>query len=231
MTRIIKADATHLAPPAKTLNLADLAAEARAIILDARKQAAQILGDARQQADEERMAAARKAHAEGFARGQAEGYAAGKQQAVREMRETAAAGSSEMAALLKTAADELSAGRMEVLRQARSGMLDFALALAQKVVGKVAAADIAAAQHNLARALEMVQADGKVTVQVNPSQLERLKEYCPLVAGPLGLAGEIAFVADGAVAPGGVKVTAGQCRIDATICEQFDNIARELCGR
>lgn len=233
MTRIIKADAMNgqRAPQASVLNLTDVAAQARAIVLDARKQAAGIVADARLQAEQAQHLATRKAHAEGFARGQAEGYAEGKRLAGTEAHKVYAADSSELAAVAKRIVDELAAAGETLVEQARRETIAFALELAGKIVGEVAATDIQAAQVNLAKALGLAHGAANITVKVNPAQLERLTAHCQSLMENIGSTGQVRFVADGAIAAGGVKVHAGLGQIDATIQTQLDNVVEALIGK
>ncbi|MFB3890500.1 MAG: FliH/SctL family protein [Phycisphaerae bacterium] len=232
MTRVIKADVMERPGRTRTgvLNLTDIAAEARAVVLDARKEAARIVAEARGQADENLRAAARKGYAEGFARGQSDGYADGRGKAVDEQRKSYAADSSEMAQVVRKIIDELNSARKAVLEQAQAGMISFAIELAEKIVGRVAATDIGAARSNLAKVLELSHARAGVTIKVNPQQLDLLKSHCADLAA-MNVPGEFALVADDAIAAGGVKLESSYGEIDATIRTQLDNVVESLFGK
>lgn len=162
MARIIKANSI---PPggageAGVMNLADIAAEARAVILDARKDAARVVSEARAMADTVCDQAAEKGYAEGFARGQNDGYADGHKQGMAEAKDELADRAEGLIDLTEKVIRELSTARAELLHRGRCEMLDFALDLAAKIVGRVAARDAGAARENLRKALELADCAG-----------------------------------------------------------------------
>lgn len=228
MTRIIKAEEDA---PAGVLNLADLAAEARSIVLEARQDAARIVADARTKADEITAAAQQKGYDEGFARGREEGCAEGRRQVLQEARATLAADLVGVADLARRLVAELDAHRTELLEQARQDLLEFAMELAGKVVGHAASGDLAPAREALEKALSEVQAQVHVTAKVNPRQLEALQAHAEAILGSTGLGLTVQFEADAEIEPGGVKLLTRHGLIDATIRTRLDNIAAALLGR
>lgn len=234
MTRIIKADSFD--SPARTaagvLKLTDVAAQARSILLDARKEATGIISQARVEAEDIHRAAAAKAYEEGFGRGHAEGLAAGKRQAQDEARQALAADSTELASLVATVVRELGSARQAVIDEARHEVLQFSVELARRVVGQVAVGDPSgpahdAAVHNLDKALTMLQGQRVVCVKVNPSQLAGLQGRCGQLCVELNIP-PVRLAADESVAPGGVMVLTNGGQIDATLQTQMENIARAL---
>jgi len=233
MARIIKASSTAACDPGEdgVMNLADIAAEARAVILDARKDAARIVAEARGVADAACEQAAEKGYAEGFARGQNDGYADGHKQGLAEARDELAARAEGLIELAEKVVRELSAARAELLHRGRCEMLDFALELAAKIVGRVAVRDAAAARENLRKALDLADCAQEICVKVHPSQLADLRESLPRFAEALGRTGEARLVGDEEISPGGVKLFSPQGEIDATIETQLSNIVEALLGR
>jgi len=232
MTRIIKAECMNetASPRAVLLNLRDFAEEARAVVLDARKQAAKVLGDARAKADGVKRQSADQGYSEGFARGQNDGYADGRKQAQDEGRQKVAADFSGLLELGRRIVQELSAARAELMDQAARQMLEFAIELAEKIVGRVAATDIQAAKTNLAKAMALVGRNAEVVVKVNPRQLEQLREHCAELAEALHLRGVVRLAGDERISPGGVKILSGG-QIDATIETQLANVVEALVGQ
>ena len=229
MTRIIKAE--DGASQAGVLNLADLAQEARSIILDARKEAARIVAEARTKADEAHAGAGQKGYGEGFARGREEGYAHGKRQAHQDAQESLSADMSALADLARRIVGEMAGQRNELVEQARQELLEFALELAAKVVGEVAVGDVAAAKANLQKVLTMAQGQAQVTVKVNPQQLDDLKRHCRPVLEAMSSGLAVELVGDPEIAAGGLKLHSGRGVIDATIGTQLRNIASALLAR
>lgn len=230
MAKIIKADGTAAASRGAVMGLAGLAAEAQTLVLEARQEAARIVAEARAEADAACESAAEKAYAEGFARGRCDGHADGRQQGLEQAKEAFAARAEGLVELAGRIVRELADARAELLRCGRSELLDFALTVARKVVGEVAAHDPAAASENLRKALELSDSAREVCVKVHPSQLEALCECLPALSESLGRGGAVRLVGDAGVSPGGAKLFSASGEIDATIETQMANIAEALLG-
>jgi len=220
------------ATPAQRMvrGLDDLAAEAQKAMLDARQQAARLLADARSQADAACQAAAAKGYAEGLARGSSDGYDEGLRKGRAEARAELADRSSELVAQLRSIVAQLEAAHAETIHCGRCELLDFALAIAGKIVGRVAVADIGAARENLRKALELADRRREMSVKVNPGQLAALAEMLPELAESLGHTGQVNLVGDETVSPGGAKLQTAGGEIDATIETQLGNVVEALLG-
>jgi flagellar assembly protein FliH len=232
MARIIKANSADSAQPAqqKVLSLGEFASEARAIVLEARQEAARITTESRSRADAACEAAAEKAYAEGLARGREEGVRDGREQGLAKGKEEFAARAVALAELGERIARELAAAREELLHRGRCELVGFALELAEKIVGRVAVADLAAARENLRKALELAGGAHDVFVRVNPAELAGLQECLPGLVEGIGRTGEISLVADEAISPGGVRLFGAAGEIDATIETQLANVVEALLG-
>jgi len=234
MTRVIKADTdtpgASAASRAAVLNLKDLAAEARQVVLDARKEAARIVADAPVKADAEKDEIIERARAEGLARGRDDGYAEGRREGLDEARKEFAATSAELTALTEQILDQLRRSREEFQEGHSARVLDFALELAELIVGRIASADVSAATANLGKVMELANRGDRVLVQVNPAQLEALQAYAAEWVRTVTDAPLVELVADADVAPGGVKAVNGQGEIDATISSQMANVVEALLG-
>jgi flagellar biosynthesis/type III secretory pathway protein FliH len=226
---VIKGDQMQTGGVAATLKLADFQAQAEAIVQQARQQAQRIVAEARAEADGIFKEAERRGRAEGFSRGREETGAQGQDDGRGESAGNSVAEIVEAAALTREIIAELSAARAELLECAEQEMLRFALEIAEKIVGRVAGADVSAARVNLQKALELCTA-GRITVRVNPRQLKLLRRHCAELSKTLAGAGPIELAADEQIAPGGVKVVAGGGAIDATIQTQWANIVEALLG-
>jgi len=218
-------------PAATTAELAvrgldDLATETRTVMLDARRQAATIVAEARTQANASCDAASAKGYARGLARGQEDGCRKGQAEA----RQKLDAKSEEVVAQLRTIVRELTEARAEVLHAGRCELLDFALDLAAKIVGRVAVRDISAARENVRKALELTDRARELCVKVNPDQLEALAEHMPELTESLHHTGRVRLVGDKDISPGGAKLHTAGGEIDATIETQLANIVEVLLG-
>ena len=232
MTRIIKAEQSspRAATRAAALNLADFAAEAREVVLDARKAAARISAEARAKAQSIGRQAREEGYTEGLARGRSEGYAeggtAGRQEVIKQY-------GPQYADLLRQAGQVLSAladARRDAVSRASAEAVEMALLLAERIVGVVAARGTEAATANLAKALDLAQCGGQMVVSVNPAELQALNEELPALVEAIGIDGQVELVGDESISPGGVKLAGPGGRIDATIEAQIANAARVLLG-
>ena len=142
------------------LNLRDLAEEARAVVLEARREAAAIVETA-------------KATAAGI-RNQAELDA---QASDRADDEASAARGRELAEPAGAVVSELSAAKEQAMAAMRRDVVKLALELAAKIVGEVAVSDISAARGNLEKVLALSGRSGEIILKVNPSQHRRLGEH------------------------------------------------------
>jgi len=210
--------------------LSSLAAEAQTVMLDARQQAARVLAEARSQADASCEAAAARGYAEGFARGGSDGYEGGLTKGLAEGRQMMAEQSAEMIVQLQAIVRELTGARDEMLHTGRCELLDFALELAAKIVGRVAVRDIDAARQNVRKVLELADRHHELCVKVNPGQLEALVEHLPELTESLRPGGRVRLVGDATISPGGAKVNTDGGEIDATIETQLDNVVEALLG-
>lgn len=233
MARIIKADEAddRDSPRAEILDLADFAAEARTLVLEARKDAARIVAAARAETEDAQREAAQQGYTEGFSRGREEGQVQGRHAALVESREKLAAESGELVNLAREAVEKLIGARQALRETAAREAVQLAIRIAEKTVTRLADADIDVARANLAKALDMAGRNGPVTVMANPRQLEQLREYCPDLAKALRAPGQIEWSASEQISPGGVKVLTPHGEIDATIETQLNNIVAALVGR
>ncbi len=211
------------------LHLADLAEEARRVVLDARKEAAAIIAQAKNEASQLRSAAMSQGYAEGLLQGRDEGYRAGARDAMRRADETASTESAEIMSFARCVLEKLQAEINRFNADAAGRMLEFAIELAEKIVGRVAETDISAARANLAKALELVHG-GEIVVKVNPQQLAGLRSHCEQLVATLAVSGNVRIEGDANVGAGGVKIISGRGEVDATIKTQLDNVVTALLG-
>ncbi len=229
MAHIIKANQIE-EPPPEALRLEDLVRQADEGLADAQAQATKILVAARRQGHELSLRAEEKGYREGFTRGRKEGFAEGERRAHQAIERKLQQQTTELLAQARRVVAELTDARANLLNSARDEMLRFALELAERIVGHIAVADSQVARQNLAKALELADATGRICIRVNPSQLQLLQKYGRELTETLAMDGHIELTADETIAPGGVKLTTRSGQIDATIQTQLDNVAEALLG-
>jgi len=232
MKRLIKASEVHSGEVrSRPIELPDVGSEARRIIEDHTREARRIVEAARRQGEAIQREAGARGYQEGLARGREEGLAQGRHAAQEQAGQKLSSDLAEVAALARKVVEEFSSARGELLQKARAEMLDFALEIARKIVGRAAESDVQAARENLQKVLELAAASGNVTVLVHPSQLQALQEHAIEVVEALRFRGSLKLAGDERIAKGGVKLLSRQGEIDATIETQFANVAEALRGR
>lgn len=206
----------------------DLEQQAQRVLAQARAQAAEVLRAAEQQAAA--LAAARQEA--GYAAGLAAGRAAGLAQVRAEARAAAEqAARDEIAALtgaLRTALAEFEQGKRGLLAAAESGLIELALAIAQRVCKAAAGADSAPARGNARALLEMAQHAGDAALHLNPEDCTRLATQAPEFVAAVKDLGHVRLVPDEQVAAGGCVLRSADGEIDAGIQTQLDRIAEAL---
>jgi len=232
MARIIKATEIDGAKSGDVaaMTLHEFPGDAPPAVIDAQKQADRILAHAHDQAKVIKLQADQAGYAEGFARGRREGAAAGELKAHEEVREQLADRTEKIVQQARAIVAQLAEARKALAPAAKGEAIRFAIAIAERIVGHVAVKDVAAARNNLAKAMELADARGRISVRVNPAQLEELREHCAELVGLLGPRGEVELTGDEGVSPGGVKLLCGAGEIDATIETQLANVTEALLG-
>ncbi|MCE5279695.1 MAG: FliH/SctL family protein [Planctomycetaceae bacterium] len=223
---IIRAAACD-AGDAPELSLPDFEAQGKQILDQARAEAQRIVVAAQAQLESAQTNYNRSAYEQGFQRGQTEGYAHGLRQAAQKSQ-------LRMSALAQAAGkivDELVAAKTQTLQDRQEQLLLFAIELARRIVGEVAAVDIGAALVNLRRAMERSSDGDEIIVCVNPAQLPALEQEALRLWRELGRAGRVRLQGDESIAAGGARVLTRCGAVDATIETQLRRVAQALLGR
>lgn len=221
----------HAAPieaQATVLDLGDLQRQADAIVAGAAADAERILAEARGRADEIVARASEtgraEGHAEGLERGTAEGREAGRAEAL-------AARSAEIDELLKgwtAALDWFDGEREEMLVAARADVLEFAFALARKIVFRAAATDPTVIEDQLAAALAHLTRPTGLHVRVHPDDRDRAALVLPGLVERLGAHGHVRLEDDDTITRGGCRIGTERGGVDATLERQLERIAETL---
>ena len=225
MARVIQRTRGDAYQPAaaEPLHLRDLQAEARRLILFARRKAEAGVGEARLQA-----AGALPAAPAAFRPEPKPGSPPSAEVPVAEAG--SAADVDQAVRLLRTAAEKLDAARRDVLRGTRPELLELAITLARKVVTQVARFDMPAARANFAKALELAGESDDVELRVNPDQYASLGRLRDDLAASGAVGPGVRLVSDPAVAHGGVVARTPDGQVDATVEAQLDNVVSALLG-
>jgi flagellar assembly protein FliH len=204
------ADAEAVRAQAQEL-IDDAARNAEALLADAHDRARSLIEDAAARADTIAQDARKRGHDEGFA--------AGRDQADREMNDMLGT----MRGLLEMARAE----RHKLIEDAEPELVRLALGIAERVLHQQIALDrgvvVEMAKTAIARLIER----DSVTVRVNPADLERMREHRDeLIA--IGDIRNLRVVEDQRVDRGGVVVDTDAGTIDARIGTQLDEARKIL---
>ncbi|CAN5649004.1 hypothetical protein BH09PLA1_BH09PLA1_22130 [soil metagenome] len=209
-------------------SMADIEAQANAIILRAKNQAARILVEAqrigeelKKQSHEQGLIDGRET---GFAQGQKDGSESGQQQALSEHRQSL----SQLVESLTRAAASLDASRRALETEASTDVLRLAVAISRKVTRHLASEGDAVVTANVREAMKLAIHASDVRIAIHPSQKQSLDRVLPELKASWPALEHVALVEDAALAPGGCRIFTAGGQIEADLEKQIDRIAAEL---
>lgn len=229
---VIKAgDARMLTRGMYSLDLRDIARDAAAALADANAEGSQIVESARGAAMAARDAVFGEAKQAGFAEGHAEGFLAGKREALDQAIVAFEKDKSALATALTTALRDFDEQKDMFYTAARCDVVTLAVAIAKRIVTSLPESDAVAidsAERACAEALEIITRASDVRIRVNPADRAALAELAAKTSEAFGGARHVQFVDDKSVARGGAIVETAECEIDGTITARLERIADEL---
>lgn len=152
-----------------------------------------------------------------------EGRAKGQQEAMDELQRRF----EPLDALLREACREVTAARQAIITNAEGGLIDLAIAVAERVLRSEVGARREAVVPIVRAALEAAGSRVVMAVRVNPSDIELLTEHRGELLGVLESA---RLISDPAIASGGCVVEVEGGLVDARLESQLQEAAR-LLGR
>jgi flagellar assembly protein FliH len=228
---VIKAgQAARVLPNLSRVDLADHLAEARSVVEQARREAAQIVAEARVQAEALREVAHRAGHESGVPQGLEEGRQRGHDEAFRAAKAEFTAKHASLVAALTTALAEVETIKQTLQLEAERDVLAYAVDLATKLTFDIGRRHREAAVENLRRALRTVGSPTDVTIRINPADAATIETFC---GGELALpvdAAHVRVLTDEAIAPGGCRVERGPCEVDASLETQTAQLVALVLG-
>lgn len=206
------------------LDLGDLGAQANKIRLAAEARATQIINEAQARANRLAEEKGKQAYEEGMNHG----YEAGLQQGIEEGRAQALAESRQQLQQLYAAWSDLAGQweqqRVEMEREARQSVLEFALRAAEKIVHRVIEVDDSVIVDQAGQALSMVLSAHDARLRIHPVDRPTLENALPELVAEFQTLQHVELIDDEEVTPGGCVVTFGDGRIDATIEKQLERL-------
>ena len=208
------ADQTPLITPPPTRSADEVLAQAqetaRGVVQGAEDEAARVL----READERAAEIERAAYEKGYQEGLTAGRDALDQQAADAMRQVA------------TLVDEAQRLHDALLQQAEPEMVALALEVARKIVQAEVQTNPNVVTQVIAQAVERISGGPRVTIKVNPTELDRVKQHWAQAYGANFREKEWAIEGDGAVPVGGCLLVTRYGSLDARIDAQFDELQR-----
>ena len=220
MAGIIKREDTAAA---RHFSFADLEAEARHLLDNARREAQAVVRRAEQQAAVRVAAQRQAAHEEGLRAGRTAGL-----EASAAVHEEYRAQFDAALATLTTGLREFEQHKRHLLAQAERGLITLALAVARRVCKTLPERSAAAAIANVRGVLELTGNQGDLELRVNPAELATLTDWTQAFVAECGRLTHVNLVADETVARGGCVLRGREVTIDATIEGQLDRVAAAL---
>jgi flagellar assembly protein FliH len=209
-------------------SLADIEAQAHAIIVRAKSQAGRILAEAQRIGEELKKQSQEAGFAqgkdEGFAAGHRDGLDAGQQQALGEHRESL----QKLIDALSAASVDLNESRRALETEASTDVLLLAVAIARKVTKQLALDGATVVSANVREAMKLAVHASDVRIAVHPSQKQSLEAVLPELQKSWPAMEHVALIEDESLAPGGCRIFTAGGQIDADLENQISRIAAEL---
>lgn len=206
------------------LDLGDIGAQAAKIRASAETQAQQIIAAAEAQAERTARELSSEAQESGYAAGLEAGQNEGRTQGHAEALAQAAEQLRQLTEAWSQVIGEWEAQRIEMEREARQSVLNFALVAAEKIVHRVIEIDESVIIDQVRHALSLVLSAQNATIRIHPVDRPILDDALPKVLAELSEIEHIELVEDEVITPGGCVVSFGQGTIDATIERQLGRL-------
>jgi len=206
-------------------NLSDIAEEAREIIARAQREGQRILEQAQGELQRRYEQAKEEGYRDGHEKGLKEGREAGRQEALAAAREEFRRESEKTLQGLNQVLSRFEEEKGKILWLAEQHTVELALAIAEKIVKKMAGVRTEIALANVQEALKLVAGHTDVTIRVNPEDWKSLEQ----LAGEVLQGYErIRFQPDEGLARGDCVVETRGGEIDASLDTQLERIAEAL---
>ena len=218
----------HAPTKLAAFSLADIEAQANAIIVRAKSQASRILIESQRLAEEIKKQAQDTGWAQGrdigFQRGHEEGLDAGRQQALAEHRESL----QRLIDALTAASVELNESRRMLETEASTDVLRLSVAIARKVTKQFATDGPSVVTANVREAMKLAVHASDVRIAIHPSQKQTLEAILPELQTQWSTLEHVSLIEDESLTPGGCRIFTAGGQIDSDLENQINRIAAEL---
>ena len=156
-----------------------------------------------------------------YCRGFSEGEKSGFEQGERAGRDAAAGRLDGLLKSLEQLLADVKNLQRRACRDLENEMVQLALEVARKVVGRQVQADVETVAGIVRDAVNRVEHAEHITLRMNPGDMQRLTELKPRLLDELAEAGRARFEADASITSGGCKVESDSGDIDARLEQRF----------
>ncbi len=228
MALIKSTRAGPLTKGASVFDLRELTRETEQLQREAKQQAQEIMHRATVESQKLIDSATDRGFAEGkdqgLVEGRAEGHQAGREEAIAEFTPQL----QELQTAFVAAVEKWETELNSMLLAAREDVLDFALAMAEKVTHRIVQADTSVIGDQLTEALKLLVAPRAVTISVAPQDRALVESMLPELIEMTSTCTHAAIRDDDSITRGGCVISTGAGRIDATIERQIERIVDTL---
>jgi flagellar assembly protein FliH len=158
---------------------------------------------------------------EAYCRGFSDGEKSGFEQGERAGLEGATGRLEQLLKSLEQLLSDLEGLRRRACHDLEKEMVQLALGVARKIVGRDVQTDVETVAAVVRDALSRVEHAERITIRMNPGDMQRLAELKPRLLDELADAGRARFEADAGISSGGCRVESDSGEIDARIEQRF----------
>lgn len=210
------------------IDLSDFRRQGRDIVEKSQREAAGLIAEAHEDVRHVVETAADRGHAEGWSRGFEEGLRRGQDQAMAQSLEECRLQIAALESGWTRALAEWQATRRRLFDDARDDVLEFALAVARKVIHRTIEADSSCVIDQIRAALALVNRRSALSIAINPADRAVVERALPAIVEASKTSADVVILDRGEVSRGGCIVNTAGGAIDAGIEIQMERIIEAL---
>lgn len=228
--RIVKAHAVETIGTPRAFNYQDLRQACDEHLAAVREQSRQLIIASAVEVEAAKKAAIEEGHKQGYQAGLKAAEADNVARVERLAAEKLTRQLETVLPAVRQLADRLSSDREHWLVHWEQNAVRLAVAIAEKLIQRTLAIDPSAADAMLLETLKLAAGSTQLTVRMSEIDLERLGGSVKTLRDAIGRLGEVNFVADRSIAPGGCIVDTRYGRVDGRVEVMLERIGAELIG-
>lgn len=230
MAMIKHAKSTQASRDAIVLNLGDLRMEAERMRDAALAERDRIIAEAKAERDRIMAGASESGYDAGYAEGMAQGRIKGEEQGVEQAHSECAERVKAFEESLRDSLESVDREREICLREAKSDLLLFACAFAERVTKKIVEFDPEVIDAQLDASLKLVLGSTRLHIAIHPDDRAVCERVAPVLARRRISESPVQYIEDESIGRGSVVVRTDKGVIDATIGTQIERMVCSLLG-